>query len=76
MFPNNPHLILLNLPQILKTRVRVKFWEIADWPIRFLIDPPLNFRKQIKNEGPISGFHPLILKTIVNPGCFLLGSVF
>ena len=36
---SNPHILLLNVPQILKTRVRVKFWEISDRPFWFLIDP-------------------------------------
>ena len=28
----NPHLLLLEVPQILKTRARVKFWGISDCP--------------------------------------------
>ena len=35
----NPHLLLLNVPQILKPRGRVKFWENSGWPIWFLNDP-------------------------------------
>ena len=34
----NTFSLLLNVPQILKTRVR-SFWEIWSWPIWFLIDP-------------------------------------
>ena len=33
LMDNNPDLLLLNVPQIPKTRVRVKFGEISDWPI-------------------------------------------
>ena len=28
-----PFPLLLNVPQILKTRVRLQFWKISDWPI-------------------------------------------
>ena len=31
--PVNPLFLLLNPPQILKTRVRPKFWKICGWPI-------------------------------------------
>ena len=33
--PTNLHLLLLNVPQILITRVWVKLWENSDWPIWF-----------------------------------------
>ena len=36
---NNPQSPLLNVPQILKTRVRVTFWKISDWPMWISIDP-------------------------------------
>jgi hypothetical protein len=35
----NPHLLFTKRTQILKTRVRVKFWKKSDWPIWFWIDP-------------------------------------
>ena len=57
----NPFRLLLNPPQILKTRVHLKFWKISDWPIWFLIDPL--FRKQFKNKATICRFCPLIIKT-------------
>ena len=36
---NNPFLLLLNVPQILKTGIHLQFQKISDWPIWFLIDP-------------------------------------
>ena len=30
---NNPFPLLLNVPQIPKTRVHLQFWKISDWPI-------------------------------------------
>ena len=36
--PNNPFPLLLNVPQILKTSVHLKFWKICGWPIWLLID--------------------------------------
>ena len=36
---NNPFLLILNVPQILKTGVHVQFQKISDWPIWLLIDP-------------------------------------
>ena len=36
---NDPFLLLLNVPQILKTGVHLQFQKISDWPIWFLIDP-------------------------------------
>ena len=35
----NPFLLLLNVPQILKTGVHLQFQKISDWPIWLLIDP-------------------------------------
>ena len=35
----NPFTLLLNVPQILKTRVHLQFWKISDWPIWIFIDP-------------------------------------
>ena len=35
----NPFPLLLNPPQILKTRVHLQFWKICGWPIWLLIDP-------------------------------------
>ena len=32
-FWTNPHLLFTKRTQILKTRVRVKFWKNSDWPI-------------------------------------------
>ena len=37
--PNNPFLLILNVPQILKTGVHLQFQKISDWPIWLLIDP-------------------------------------
>ena len=37
--PSNPFPLLLNPPQILKTRVHLQFWKICDWPIWLFIDP-------------------------------------
>ena len=36
---SNPFSLLLNPPQILKTRVHLQFQKISDWPIWLLIDP-------------------------------------
>ena len=35
----NPFLLLLNVPQILKTGVHLQFQKISDWPIWLLVDP-------------------------------------
>ena len=37
--PNNPFLLILNVPQILKTGVHLQFQKKSDWPIWSLIDP-------------------------------------
>ena len=36
---SNPFALLLNVTQILKTRVHLQFQKISDWPIWLLIDP-------------------------------------
>jgi len=33
LYLHNPFPLLLNLPQIIKTRVHVQFWRISGWPI-------------------------------------------
>ena len=65
---HNPFPLLLNVSQILKTRVRLKFWKFQTGQFVFLLIP---FRKQINHEGPIWRFHPLVIKTSQPWGCFL-----
>ena len=44
----NPFPLLLNPPQIIKTRVHLQFWKIWGWPFWLLIDP---LSKTIKKQS-------------------------
>ena len=63
----NLHLLSLNVLQICKTRSTLNFGKFQTGQFDFELIP---FRKKIKNEGPISWFHPLIIKT--NCSCRVL----
>ena len=51
---HNPFALLLNVSQILKNRVRLKFGEISDWPIVFFYWSP--FENKLTMKVPFEGF--------------------
>ena len=67
----NPFPLLLNVPQIRKTRGHLQFWTICGWPIWLLIDPS---KKQIKNQATICGLFLPNNKNWSTPRCLLLES--